>query len=542
MELIALLRRETTGNLRSLVVMNLISAITTAVMLAVINAAAEAASKSENTDQLLLIFLVTMFLFALSHNYVLLTSSQDIEYLIHRMRIRLFDAVRRTDLPTLEQIGRSALHSALTQDTQTLARTLPLLAVGMQQAVMLLFIGFYLAWLSPIAFVIAFGFSFLAVAIRFHRMQALGQAVRDSMVEEAQVFDGLTDLLHGFKEVRMSRACSDGLMADLTATSARARVVKATAKAQWGREFALLQSLFYALIGLMVFVVPLFTSGYYSVVVQATTLALFIVGPVGTLAHVTPMVTETEAALVSIRRLRERLRHSQSEAPDEEAQELAPPRRHLALRDVGFAYPGGADGRGFAVGPLTATFPAGALTFITGGNGSGKSTLLRLLTGLMPPQEGRVEVDGQPVLPEQRQAYRDHISAIFSDLHLTRQLYGIDDPDPAQVLALLRRLEMSGKVSLVDDAFSTVSLSTGQRKRLALLVAELEARPVLVLDEWAADQDPHFRQVFYEELLPEFRRQGRIVVCVTHDDRYFHLADQILHMNEGRLSVVRPWS
>ncbi|MEI8396699.1 MAG: ATP-binding cassette domain-containing protein [Rhodospirillaceae bacterium] len=538
MELVALLRREATANLRPMIVMNIISAVTTAAMLAEINSAAEATAAGKSTDALLILFLITMFLFAISHNYVLLTSSHDIEYMIHRMRVALFDEVRHTDPPTLEQVGRSALHAALTQDSQTLARTLPLLAVGLQQAVMLLFIGVYMAWLSPVAFILSFGFSGLAVAIRFQRMRMLGQAMRASMIEEAQVFDGLTDLLHGFKEVRMSKACSDGLMADLAAVSTKARKVKTKTKSLWGQEFALLQSLFYILIGLVVFVVPLFSSGYDAVVVQITTLALFIVGPIGTLAHVTPMVSETEAALGSIKALRTSLRHSRAESPDESARPLPGPTKEIALDGVCFSYPGDGDGPGFTVGPLTAFFRAGEITFITGGNGSGKSTLLRLLTGLIPPQQGRLSADGAEVEPEQLQAYRDRISAVFSDLHLSRRLYGIVNPDPVVSTALLARLEMTGKVSIANNCFSTVNLSSGQRKRLALLVTELEAKPVLVLDEWAADQDPHFRKIFYEQLLPEFRARGRIVVCVTHDDHYFSTANRILHMDEGRLTVV----
>jgi putative pyoverdin transport system ATP-binding/permease protein len=144
-------------------------------------------------------------------------------------------------------------------------------------------------------------------------------------------------------------------------------------------------------------------------------------------------------------------------------------------------------------------------------------------------------IDGQPVPAALMQEWRDNISAIFSDYHLSRRLYGVNGVTDEQVSPLLERLEMRDKVSVIDGCFSTTSLSTGQRKRLALVVARLENKKIIVLDEWAADQDPHFRRVFYEELLPELRAEGRIVICVTHDDRWFHLADHTYHMNEGRL-------
>jgi putative ATP-binding cassette transporter len=196
----------------------------------------------------------------------------------------------------------------------------------------------------------------------------------------------------------------------------------------------------------------------------------------------------------------------------------------------------------FEVGPLSAQFRAGEITFITGGNGSGKSTMLRLLTGLMPLQAGNLLVDGEPVEPEHMQAYRDQISAVFSDNHLARRLHGLADAQLARADELLERLEMHSKVRVRDGAFSTVDLSLGQRKRLALVVALLEDKPVIVLDEWAAGQDPHFRRVFYETLLPELKARNKIVICVTHDDRWFDRADQVLRMNEGRFTNGEPFT
>jgi putative ATP-binding cassette transporter len=352
------------------------------------------------------------------------------------------------------------------------------------------------------------------------------------------VFDGLTDLLRGFKEVRMSTRRADGVLADLRSLSASARRVNSATKKQWGLEFALLQAMFYTLIGLMVFLVPIFAASYSEVVVQATLVALFIVGPIGTLAYVTPLVSQTEFALANIEAMGERLRTSSAGSPDESASGLGRVPSSIALRDATFTYTGEGGAAVFEAGPLSAEFRAGEITFVTGGNGSGKSTMLRLLTGLMPLAGGRLLADGEPVDVGQMQAYRDQMSAIFSDYHLSRRLYGIANADPARVSALVARLEMQDKVAVRDGAFTTVDLSVGQRKRLALVVALLEDKRVIVLDEWAAGQDPHFRRVFYEELLPELRAQDKIVICVTHDDRWFGLADRVLGMNEGRFTEV----
>jgi putative pyoverdin transport system ATP-binding/permease protein len=533
--LIRLLLREIPEHVRMIAVTTVASAVSTTLLLVLLNNAAKSAVNGVPGPGTLMKFVIVLAVFAASQNYVMITASQDVEGLLHRMRTRLFDAVRRSSLPALDRIGRAALHKAMIQETETLARTVPMLILGAQQAAMLVFLAVYLAWLSPVACVMAFGFSGIALAVRLSRMAALGEAMQAAQGAELAVFKGLTDLLGGFKEVRMSSPRAGGLLGHLRTASDTARRVNTATKKQWGWEFAFLQALFYALLGLTVFVVPLFTAGYHEVVAQAAMVALFIIGPVGTLAYVTPMVTETEFALANIDSMVEQLREAAGGTADDAARTLERPPASIALHGAAFEYTEDG-GVVFKAGPLTAGFRAGEITFITGGNGSGKSTMLRLLTGLTPLSGGSLLADGQPVDPEQMQSYRDQISAVFSDYHLSRRLYGIGDADPARVEALLGRLEMADKVSVRGGAFTTVDLSVGQRKRLALAVALLEDKPVIVLDEWAAGQDPHFRRVFYEELLPELKARNKIVICVTHDDRWFALADQILRMKEGRFA------
>jgi putative ATP-binding cassette transporter len=130
---------------------------------------------------------------------------------------------------------------------------------------------------------------------------------------------------------------------------------------------------------------------------------------------------------------------------------------------------------------------------------------------------------------------RDQISIIFADFHLFRRLYGLGEQDPDRIGALLRDMQIDQKTGIRGDSFTTIQLSTGQRKRLALIVALLEDKPVMIFDEWAADQDPPFRRKFYEEILPGLKAKGKVVICVTHDDRYFEIADRRLKMEFGRI-------
>jgi putative pyoverdin transport system ATP-binding/permease protein len=198
-------------------------------------------------------------------------------------------------------------------------------------------------------------------------------------------------------------------------------------------------------------------------------------------------------------------------------------------------------GTPFHVGPVDLTLQPGEVLFIVGGNGSGKSTFVKALTGLYQASSGTLRVDGVPVTPQTAEAYRALFCAIFSDFHLFSRLYGLLQVEPATVQALLSQMGLSSQTSFAQQAFTRRDLSTGQRKRLALVVALLEDRPLYVFDEWAADQDPEFRHYFYMELLPLLRSRGKTVIAVSHDDRYFSCADRLLSLDYGRVrSIEHP--
>ncbi|MFJ7436043.1 cyclic peptide export ABC transporter [Methylorubrum thiocyanatum] len=264
---------------------------------------------------------------------------------------------------------------------------------------------------------------------------------------------------------------------------------------------------------------------------------LYIQTPIAQLIHFVPLIGQAQVAYRRIAEFAEE--GAEAEAGLLSARPPEPPRRirAITLRGVSHGFPAADDQAPFTLGPIDLTIRAGEILFIVGENGSGKTTLIKLLLGLYPPQTGEILLDGVAVTAQTRDAYRQHFSAIFFDYHLFDELIPADGADPESARPLLERLDLAGKVGIAEGRFSTTDLSTGQRKRLALVQAALEGRPVLVLDEWAAEQDPTFRRRFYEELLPELRRSGRTLVVISHDDRYFDAADRVLHLAEGR--VVR---
>src|SRR4030095_11194951 len=152
------------------------------------------------------------------------------------------------------------------------------------------------------------------------------------------------------------------------------------------------------------------------------------------------------------------------------------------------------------------------------------------------PDAGEIRLDGRPITAELIDSYRQTFSTVFSDFFLFDRLLG---PETAgldlKAQDYLLEFQLEHKVEVKDGRLSTTALSRGQRKRLALLATYLEDRPFYVFDEWASDQDPYFREIFYSQLLPELKARGKTILVITHDDKYFHLAERFLKLDMGRI-------
>lgn len=545
MKLLNLLRSNPKFDLRLVLALLTMSAMATTLVLVVVNLAAQQVEDKQVNPQLLLLMMVSLggFMWAQHKSDVIV--SKEIERILHGFRISLFDRVRRSEPGVLGAVGQGPVQSAMTTEMQTISNMLPMMLNGVQQLVLIVCVSLYLAYLSLFAFAMITILAVMVSAIHIHRMRRINRANREAIDDENKLFGGLSDLLEGFKEVKMNDRRRAALLQALRERSERARDTKSETKSQWVRESASIQLAFYAMMAAMVFIVPIFTSDYHDVAVQTTTATLFLIGPISAAIMSVPSFMDAEASLAKITGLEEQLRETfgvtedtgiveVSHSDKERSQDIASVLKavdQIALCDVEFTYPGATGG--FGVGPLNAEFKRGEITFITGANGAGKSTVIGLLTGLRMIDRGEIKVNDVAIGQSDLQAYRDCFATVLADYHLFGELYGIDPIDPDKVDALIREMEIEHKVSLNGATFSTTSLSQGQRKRLALIVARLENKQVLVLDEWAADQDPHFRAVFYQEILPAMRRQEKIIICVTHDDRWFDVADRIYHVRDG---------
>jgi putative ATP-binding cassette transporter len=273
---------------------------------------------------------------------------------------------------------------------------------------------------------------------------------------------------------------------------------------------------------------------------KTTTALLFVVGACFGLVQSIPILLNANSAADRIDQLGTALAAIASTG----AHDVLGPRRfeHIEMRNIEFRYVDKFSEAAFKIGPIDFSLNRGELVFITGGNGSGKSTFMRVLAGLFPPTSGTLLLDGKLINNANRDDYRALVSTVFTDYHIFRRLYGIANPDHAEVDRLLREFRLEEKTGLSEGEFRTLDLSDGQRKRLALIVSLMERRPLLLLDEWTADQDPDFRRKFYHQLLPELVQAGATVVVITHDDRYLDELDVVarrIRMDEGRIVEQR---
>ena len=538
MSFLQLVRREMHGSLPKLLLMSALGGISTAAILAAINAGLQ----GQSSLWAAMLFLVALFLFIKTQYYIMLTTTAEIEAIIHKIRLRLMDQIRHSEILAIEAVGRARIVAAVTSDAAVLTQASNMLCFTVQGVVLILFVAIYVAFLSLAAIFTSIVIVSVAATIFHLKNRRLVAEKQRSAEWERRLFDRLIDFLDGFKEVRLNSGRSTDLFDDAVNVSRTAANIKIKSQAETFKLIVTSQISMYVLLGAVVFVAPQFSGGLSGVALTKTTTALmFIVGACFSLVQSIPILTNANAAADRIDQLEIALRTTVSSPTPHEIQ---PPKRFdkIEMRNIEFGYIDKFSDVSFKIGPIDFDLKSGELVFITGGNGSGKSTFLRVLSGLYPPDSGEISLDGLHIDNNTRDIYRGLMSAIFFDYHLFQRLYGVPEPEPGEVDRLLAQFRLGDKTGVTEGEFRTLDLSGGQRRRLALIVSLLERRPILLLDEWTAEQDPEFRRKFYEELLPDLMKAGTTIVVITHDDRYLDEIDlpaRRIRMDEGRIVEQR---
>lgn len=453
------------------------------------------------------------------------------------LRMRTIRRIGEASYPHLEKQGAARSLAVLTQDLDTIVVffvSLPSLA--MQSAVIvgcLVYLG-YLSW--PILAVAVVSIVLGMAGFRYAHTRAMFH-LRSSRKREDDLVKHFRALFDGAKELKLHRERKRAFIDDTLETNVEAVRVQRTrgymlyaAASSWGN------CILFAFIGLTLFVFARHIHVDAHVMSGYAIVFVYMIMPIEAVLSAIPNLSSARVAL-------ERIEQVSAELPPEKS--LAPaavkPFSTIALQGATHRYFREKENEVFTLGPIDLAFRPGEVVFLIGGNGSGKTTLAKMLVGLYVPESGHVLLDGSPVEEAQRDLYRQQFSVVFSDFFLFENLLGLPQQGlDALAQQLLEELQLAHKVRVEDGVFSTLQLSQGQRKRLALLVAYLEDRPFYVFDEWAADQDPLFKDVFYRRLLPGLKAKGKTVLVITHDDRYFSLADRFIKLDFGRIVEEGP--
>jgi putative pyoverdin transport system ATP-binding/permease protein len=532
---------------------------------------------------------------------------------IYELRLQLSKNILASPLEHLERLQESRLIVMLTEDINTLTRSV--------SAIPNIFIDFatvigcfvYLAWVSNLIFMLAITSTVLGIWFVQTKLNQAKKLFMDAREEEDTLFKYFQGIITGTKELKLNRARRAEFMEkNLKGSAAKLRQKNTKAAESFILANGLGQMLQFVCLGLILFILPSLIQLPLPILASYVLISTFIALPMQNLLNRIPDLVRGNVALRKIDRmnlslislaevetipdpiytncqlqLQGAIYRYQPEihplpprnAPPEDFSGVHPP---LPLKDAPtsgirnpkepqfhphhpndkqrlhphphpahprdltqemlperrFGSDASIDEQGFLLGPIDLKMQSGELVFIVGSNGSGKSTLAKLIVGLYTPQAGEIYLNGTPITAVNVEWYRQHFATTFADVYLFDSYLGFDNPQLDRTVAkYLKDLQLDHKVSISNGILSTTNLSQGQRKRLALLTALLDDRPIYLFDEWAADQDPAFRKIFYEQTILQLKERGKLVIVITHDDRYFHLADRLLHLNYGRVEL-----
>jgi len=534
--LIELIQGENKYELKRMFIFSALVGLAASLIIVVLNQAASLVLEKENLfyEFIAFIFLLAFFLyFYQKNNHESISSTQKIVY---RIRLEIISLVLRSDLSTFNSISKDEISTAINRDSQMISQSIVQL-VGLTQGIAIIFFSLiYLATLSWMAtlLILIFIVGTVSIFVGFHFR--ISPILRSAWKEDLNTFEYVSQFLSGYQEIKMSSQKAKGFIDDLIISAKKSRNTRKQSQILIGSITSYIQITFYVAVGTLIFVVPTFSEDFSNVVQKVATTSLFIVGSLQGVIASLPVLIQAETAATQLINLKNRLEDLRHKGLAPRPLDQYPAVHCIQLHQIQYDYPLSANNPVFDIGPISYRFESGKTYFIRGQNGSGKTTFIRVLLGLYQPSKGYITVDDQLVEQPTNGAYRDLFSVVFSDFYLFKKLYGISKERLEDSQALIDIFQLEGKLSILDDQFGTINLSTGQRKRLGLIEALLEDKQFVVLDEWAADQDPEFRKYFYQVLIPYIKGLGKTLIAISHDDKYFDVADEIITINQGKLA------
>ncbi|EAI9959940.1 multidrug ABC transporter permease/ATP-binding protein [Campylobacter coli] len=486
----------------------------------------------KNTQNIpILYFIALLIVFFLSSTIVELGLSVFGQNFIFKMQRRVVKQILDTPLLKVAKVGKARILASLGSDVRNVSFGLLRLPDFLQSSILILCTSVYLCYLSPQIFTLCAIWIIVVFTINNFLMMKVYSYFRKARENDDALQNNYQNILDGHKELLINRYRAKLYYEDEFESNARSKKKNSTL----GNLFNNLSSNFtnvalLALVGVEFYLALEFK---WASAAEATTIALsilFLRTPLVSMIGSFPTLLLAKIALDKIAKL-----ELDDYKEHFEKTNFIKDWRQISFKNTSFSYDDN-----FHLNPVNLELKKGELIFLIGKNGSGKSTFCMLLTGLFKPSEGEIFIDDMKIDDNNLDVYRSLVSAVFSDFHLfTKTLAKEKFADEEKITSWLEFLELKGKTRVEDHELVLTKLSTGQKKRLAMLIALLEERDILVLDEWAADQDPVFRRFFYKKLLPLLKEQGKTIFAITHDDAYFDSADRIFLAEEGNISELK---
>lgn len=555
MKLFKIIRRETQDQqISGLISAIVISGLAQMFLIEVMHSAAESVSLQATEYRYFLMFIACVVLYLFSRRYVLDKAAYLVELSITRIRCRIANKTRKTELSTFEKVGASPLYARLTQDALFISNNAVPMLLNLQAFLMVGFMLIYIAWLSVTIFLmVAIGIILGTIAyVRYAEVYAYNWKMLS--VKETDFFEKFSHILSGFKEIRINRNKSNEVYANYVKVNNEKLHLRTKTTELYNVNMLFAQGFFFIGIAVILFVLPNFHAEHKEIILKVTATLLFIFSPYERLISSISVFAAAENAAQNIWdleiQLDQKLKHQQNQFNGAQTESEIEPlefKHSIHLKGLIFEYDNKNELNNFSVGPINLTIGKGEIIFVTGGNGAGKSTFMKLLTGLYLPKRGTIYIDsdskkdepGTYIGTHNYQQYREFYTTIFTDFHLFDKLYGLKDINPNEVKQLLREMELSEeKTTYRNGGFTNIKLSSGQKKRLALVNAILEDKDLYIFDEVAADLDPWFRDVYYYKILSELKAKGKTVFVISHDRKYWEIADRILHLNNGQVTEI----
>ncbi|MEO1515842.1 MAG: cyclic peptide export ABC transporter [Bacteroidota bacterium] len=454
--------------------------------------------------------------------------------LVYDLRLQIVNKIFSTSYQRFERIDRGRVYTTLNDDISTIGHITDVFVALVNSTITTVGAFVYLAsiafWATGVNVMILLILSVLILYV-VSRARKYFELARDERNVFMRLINGMID---GFKEVSLHRNKKLEYRKDVEHTAREFRDKMTIADIKSFNSSIVGESTLVILLAFAAFVMPeMFPAIKDYKIMSFVMVLLYLIGPVNNILNSVPVLTN---AYVSWNRVRQFIKEIPANMKLEEIPPAKVEKVHtLKAKDVMFKYKSEDQVSVFGVGPINLEIERGEIVFLIGGNGSGKTTLAKLLTGLYEADEGSLMINDKPISSTDLSEY---FSTVFSPAHLFEKLYNVDIENKQDELKkYLKILGLEEKVAIEGNTYNTINLSAGQRKRLALLQCYLEDSPIFLFDEWAADQDPTYRRFFYRTLLPEIKKQGKIVIAITHDDHYFDVADKVLEMNMGTLKI-----